>query len=232
MTGSLAVSLLLILTSVSIAQSARGMIRGTVLADDATPVAGAHVSADVMRGDMWITSIDAQTDDAGQFVFSGLAFGEYRLSAQKGEAGYLSTRTDILDCRQEQRVMLTDDEPSASAVIRFAPKAGTLIVRFKDAKTGALISAHLSWASYANPEGGWGTAGHVGKDDLRVLFPSNTPIRLGACSEGYAKWVYADASKPSRPVALTLAPGTERFIEIQLQPSSDLENQVCAFSTF
>jgi hypothetical protein len=214
------------------AQSPVGLIRGTVLTNESAPVVNAHVSADVMRGEMWIKTIDAMTDDAGEFVFPRLPMGEYRLSAHKAEAGYLSTMPDILDARPEQRVMLTQAVSSASMVIRLAPKAAVLTGRVIDATTGKLIPAHLSWAPYNDAAGGWGTGGIAGKHDFRLMFHADTQIRFGACAEGYKKWVYADPSNPSRAIPLNLRPDSQREFIIKLARSRDPQDQVCLASDY
>lgn len=108
------------------AQSPDGSIRGTVLTADGSPVADAHVSAEVMRGNVIQKVLDANTNDNGTFVFTHLAMGDYRLSAEKQEAGYLSTRPDIFSSRSPLLVSLTSDTPTFSTAIRFAAKTAAL----------------------------------------------------------------------------------------------------------
>jgi hypothetical protein len=70
-------------------QVREGSIRGTVPADNG-PVADAHVFAEVMQCSKILTVLNTNADDLEVFAFSQLAFGEYRVSAQKEEAGHLS----------------------------------------------------------------------------------------------------------------------------------------------
>src|SRR6266542_3601425 len=109
-------SLLSVLSVSAATKVGDGSIRGTVLADDGAPVADAHVYAEVMQGSKIVTALNENTDDLGIFVFSRLAEGEYRVSAEKQEAGYLSTRPDIFISKPALTVVLTPDAPTAATV--------------------------------------------------------------------------------------------------------------------
>lgn len=119
------VLLFLSLTAICAAEVGEGSIRGTVLDDDGSPVADAHVNAEVMQGSTILTVLNANTDDLGIFVFSGLGLGEYHVSAEKAEAGYLPTG-DIFTSEPVLVVILTPHAPTAATVIRFHPKAGII----------------------------------------------------------------------------------------------------------
>lgn len=138
-------------------QVRKGSIRGTVLADDGRPVAGAHISAEVMQGSKIRTVLDAKTDDLGIFLFSRLAAGKYRMSAEKREDGYLSTRRDITCEPAPATIVRTPDTLTATTVIRFGPKAGIITGLVRDSATGRSIPAHLSLAPMSGC--GWSTTG-------------------------------------------------------------------------
>jgi hypothetical protein len=212
---------LLLLSLVSAAQSPDGSIRGTVLAEGGSPVADAHVYAEVMQGDVIQTVLDANTDDSGMFAFTHLGLGEYRLSAEKQESGYLSTRPDIFSSRSPFLVSLTSDTPTFSTVLRFAPKAAIITGWVRDAATGASIPAHLSLASIESNRG-WSTTGTSGKFKFRLLIPANTDVKFGACSEGYRTWFYADPSNPSRGIPLRLKSGAKLDVDVVLERSPDV----------
>src|SRR5450432_651705 len=105
---------LLSVLSVPAAAQVDGSIRGTVLAEDGAPVANAHVYADVMQGSKILTVLNENTDDLGIFTFSRLGVGEYRVSADKQEAGYLSTRPDIFISQPALTIVLTPDTTTAN----------------------------------------------------------------------------------------------------------------------
>jgi len=187
------------------AQEPVGSIRGTVLTNLGDPVENAHVYADVMDGSKILTVLSARSDEEGVFTFSHLAMGTYRLSAEKEEAGFLSTRPDIFLSRPELNVVLTDAIPRFNTVVRFAPKAGVLSGWVRDAVTGRPIAAHLSLAPMSG-RGGWSTTGTNKKFEFRLLIPSDTAVRFGACAEGYKPWFYSESSDPSRPAPVQLKP--------------------------
>jgi carboxypeptidase family protein len=203
---------------VSAASVKDGIIRGTVLAYDGNPVSDAHVSAEVMRGSKVLTVLSTNTNAHGVFIFEGLETGEYHVSADKREAGYLSTRPDIFNDRQLLSVFLTADASMTSTIIRFAPKGATITGWVKDGATNRPISAHLSLAPVSGR--GWSTTSVSARFPFSLLIPADKAIRFGACAEGYDPWFYADASNPSRRIPVQLSPGAELKINIKLEPSS------------
>jgi hypothetical protein len=214
----------------AVAQAREGSIRGTVLADDGGPIADAHVSAEVMRGSKILTVLNANTNDLGIFAFSGLGVGEYRVSAEKQEAGYLSTRPDIFTTEAALVVLLTPDAPVASTVIRFRPKAGIITGWVRDAATGKPIAAHLSLAPTS--DGGWSTTGTNGRFKFRLMISADAAVKFGACAEGYKIWSNADPLNPSRPVPLQLRPGVELDIDINLERSLENAQSHCWYTKF
>ncbi|SRR5579871_1632278 len=227
----LLVGLFFVCISRSLAEQPAGFISGTVVTEDGHPVTNAHVTAEVMDGEKMVTGLIKQTDQHGRFAFAGLALGRYRLSAEKQEAEYLSTLSDIFNSRPEIIANLTDSSPTFDAVIRFEPKAGVISGWVRDAATGRPIRAHLSLAPF-NGGGGWSTTGTSGSFEYRLLVPSNVEIRFGACSEGYKRWVYTEPSQPSPIAPLKLKPDYEARIEIRLEPSTDPADAHCSFGFF
>ena len=211
---------LLWFTSSPAAQRA-GRISGTVVREDGYPVADAHVNADVMDGEKAVTWLVVQTDEHGRFLFSHLKLGEYRISAEKGEAGYLSTGPDIFTCKPPLTIVLSEESPTADTSVDFMPKGATITGWVKDAKTAQAISAHLSLAPI--PDCGWSTAGTTGKHRFELLVPSDTPITFGACSEGYKPWT---------PLALSLRPGSRFAIDVLLERNEENEQTLCSAGTY
>jgi hypothetical protein len=223
--------LFFICLSWSLAEEPAGFISGTVLAEDGHPVTDAHVSAELMDGEKIVARLIAQTDEHGRFAFKGLALGKYRLSAEKQEAGYLSTLPDIFNSRPEIIANLTGSSPTFDTVVRFEPKAGVIAGWVRDAATGRPLRAHLSLAPFSG-RGGWSTTGTSGRFEYRLLVPSNVEIRFGACSEGYKRWVYTEPSQPSAIASLKLKSDYEARIEIRLEPSTDPADALCSFGFF
>lgn len=101
-----------------------GSISGAVFDHDGVPVAGAHVSAEVMRDDKILTVLTANTNDRGRFLFSHLKLGEYHVSAEKQEAGYLFTAPDIFTCKPPVTIVLSEESRTANTSVRFMAKKG------------------------------------------------------------------------------------------------------------
>lgn len=198
-----------------------GSISGTIYDHDGVPVAGAHVSAEVMRGNKILTVLAANANDHGRFLLSHLKLGEYHISAEKREAGYLSTAPDIFTCKPPLTIVLSEESPTADASVRFMPKGATISGWVKDAKTAEAISAHLSLAPVSDC--GWLTTGTAGKYRFELLVPSDTPITFGACSEGYKPWT---------PLALNLRPGSKFEIDVPLERNEENERTLCSAGTY
>jgi hypothetical protein len=196
------------------AQAGGGSIRGMVLTYDGLPVGHAHVSAEVMDGSKIITGLEGTTDEFGAFAITGLAMGEYRLSAQKEEDSYLSTRPDIFNDTPPMTFLITQDALALSTIIRFRSRAATITGWVRDSSTGMPIAAHLSLAPKNGR--GWSTGGVNPQFKFSRQIPANSLVFLGACAEGYEPWFYADASDPPHRVALELESGAQLEVNIYL----------------
>jgi len=217
------------LATVALAQMSPGRISGTVLGPDGNPVEDAHVSAQVMNDRIGLTGLIEQTDKNGQFAFSTLKLGAYSVYAEKTEAGYLSARPDESGSTQAN-ITLTEQSPTANVIIHFGPKAGILTGWVIDSATGKPIFAHLS----LRPADGssWSTTGTNEKFKFRLLIPANAQVWFGACADGYKLWSYADSSNPNQPIPVTLAPGAELDVNIELDPSGVRTADSCAAGTY
>jgi hypothetical protein len=199
----------------------QGSISGTIYDHNGAPVVGAHVSAEVMRGEKILTGLTTNTNDQGRFLFSHLKLGEYRISAEKREAGYLSTAPDIFTCKPPLTIVLSEESPMADTSVRFMPKGVTISGWVKNVKTSEPISAHLSLAPVSKC--GWSTTGTDGKYRFELLVPSDTPITFGACAEGYKAWT---------PLALDLSPRSTFEIDVLLERSEENEQALCSAGTY
>ena len=199
----------------------KGSISGTIYDDGGVPVAYAHISAEVMRGDKILTVLATNTNDHGRFRFSHLKLGEFHISAEKQEAGYLSTAPDIFTCKQPLIIVLSEESPTADTSVRFKRRGATISGWVKDSRTAEAISAHLSLAPIS--ECGWSTTGTAGRYRFELLVPSDTPITFGACSEGYKPWT---------PVALDLRPGSKIEIDVLLERREENEQTLCSAGTY
>ena len=147
--------LLLLACSGAAAQVQTGLIRGTLLNDEGSPVANADVFAmfylhcdlsnNAIRAkiesghqDECLSRsdgrVDASTDEAGVFELERLQLGMYGLEAQKPQDGYCATFQDTT------KVALTPTSPFAEVVFHLPPKCARLRGIVRNAKTGELLT--------------------------------------------------------------------------------------------
>jgi hypothetical protein len=199
----------------------KASISGAVYDSEGVSIAGAHVSVEVMQGKKIVTVVATRTNDRGRFLFSNLERGEYRLSAEKRESGYLPTYPDIYTCRPPITVVLSEE--SATVDIDLHLLKGAMISGWvKDSGTAESISAHLSLAPAV--ECGWSTTGTDGRHKFELLIPPDTPITFGACAEGYKPW--------TTPLALNLHPGSVFDVDVLLERDEKNEQTICSVGTY
>jgi Carboxypeptidase regulatory-like domain len=208
-------ALLLLLSSIGVAQE-RGLIRGTVLDETGVPVVNAYVAVDAMSEGKISSTLNAYSDGSGQFVFDGLALGEYRVSAQKEDEGYLTTRPNVFEHNPPLIVKLTADVPAGTATVHFSARGAVLTGRVRDAKTGAPVAAQFT----LKPENGNGLlgTGTNGRDKFTLSVPANAGFTLEVSAEGYKAWLYSDATHPEQAAILRLEPGSKKELNIDLDP--------------
>jgi hypothetical protein len=209
-------ALVLLCSAAMAGQDSRGIIRGTVLDEAGAPVANAYVAADMMAGGKIATVIETYTDPTGQFVFEGLSFGEYRVSAQKETEGYLSTRPNIFEHNLPLTLRITPDNLTESTTIRFSPKSAILTGTVRDATTGARIPAEIT----LKPENGDGLlgTGTNGKENFHLSVPANTGFTIEITARGYKPWTYRDEANPQQVGLLKLDSGSEKKFDVRLDP--------------
>lgn len=139
------------------------------------------------------------------FQFTELAFGEYRLSADKQEDGYLSTEPDIYSDRESMTIVVAPETPEPTTTIQLGPKAAAITGSVTDVATNKAISAHLSLAPASGK--GWSTQGTNGR--FRLLVPADLPVTFGACAEGYKIWHY--------PGPLHLTSESQQAVDVKLE---------------
>jgi uncharacterized surface anchored protein len=207
--------LFLLVSWIAFAQD-RGLIRGTVLDETGAPVANAYVAIDTMSDGKVASTLNAYTDSTGQFVFDGLALGDYRVSAQKEDEGYLTTRPNVFEHNPPLLVSLTADDPAATATVHFSARGAVITGRIRDSQTGAPIAAQFT----LKPENGDGLlgTGANGKDRFALSVPANAGFTIEISAAGYKTWTYTDSSHPGKAAVLRLESGSKLDWDIQLDP--------------
>lgn len=195
------------------ADSARGIIAGTVLDANGQVAEGARVCLSVSSGDRnsGITteiSCSISADKYGQFQLEHLKMGTYTVFAQDA-ADHASMDED-----KGPQVTLTADAPYAHVALRLKP-GGILLGSVTDAASGKPIRQFRVQFQELNREGSGGayaTDGH-----FRMKLPASSDLVVIVTAQGYKGWVYTDSDDQSRPV-LRMAAGEQKELDIVLQP--------------
>jgi hypothetical protein len=233
-----------VVCAAGIAHSQSGLIRGRLLDSGGNPVANADVySMFFLHCDipnetaklkiesgaedgclsMWDGSVDATTDEVGDFVLRELQWGVYELAAQKPEDGYRSTFRNLFTGEPPIRVVLTPDSPYADLTLHFPPKCALLAGTVRNAKTGELLSGVTLVMS---PKDGHGWREFTGAIvPMHVLIPSEREFTLEISAAGFDAWVYRDLfdeiSVSDAPAILKLRAGEQVSLDIALTPKAN-----------
>jgi hypothetical protein len=219
-----------------------GLIRGTLLNSNGSPVAKADVFAmfflhcvvsneaaksKIESGaeerclSTWDGRVDATTDDAGVFELQGLQWGVYELAAQKPEDGYRDTFRNLFTGEPPVRVVLSSASPFAQLTLHFPPKCALLTGTVRNARTGKLVS-DVELRMHPKEEHGYyeSTGATV---PMHVLIPAEREFTLEIVAQGFQSWFYRNSSDrvPSSnapATLLNLEAGKEFHLDITLMP--------------
>lgn len=102
------------------------------------PVGGGQVTLDKVGSSGSVLLPVGTTDEHGEFSFSELTPGEYRVNASKEEDGYPNTRFELYSTGVESvpRVTVYAGQVTSDVVVRFGPKAPKIVGKVVDAETG------------------------------------------------------------------------------------------------
>jgi hypothetical protein len=166
-----AIALLLSGTFPAQAQQGKGSIRGIVVNEEGSPVAGASVfSGFADNRPLGGRLPSARTNETGHFVIDGLQFDDYHVAAfdEDDDYPYLAGTWLLFDIDKKPvtpRVRLSAQAPTATVEIRLGPKAGVLIGKISDAISGAPPNACAGFKDISAP-------------DFRTAYPVTTHYRL------------------------------------------------------
>ena len=234
-------SLIIIAFATGTMYAQTGLIRGTLLDSNGSPVAKADVyamfflhcaipdeaaKAKIESGaeescvSNWDGRVDATTDDAGVFELQGLKWGVYELAAQKPEDGYRSTFRNLFTGEPPVRVVLSSASPFAELALHFPPKCALLTGTVKNAKTGELLSG-VELRMYPKEDRGYyeNTGAAV---PMHELIPAEREFTLEIAAQGFESWFYSDS--PGRGTGkdsatpLNLEAGKQLHLNIALVP--------------
>jgi hypothetical protein len=198
---------------VSAQDHSTGLISGTAVDENGSPVQGALVNASsvAVPGIMQHTLIRyVLTDAAGRFSIDRLDWGKYELFTKKEGSAYPNTSFSFYFSGSIPEVTITPRSPTADVQIRLGPKAGILTGSVTNAETGAPVNAGFKLVR-VSPANNWFSTSQA--SNYRVLLPSSTDVRVEVSAPGYKTWA---SSGPLR-----LQSGEEMRLDISLEVSRD-----------
>ena len=197
-----------------------GLISGTVLNEKGQPFQGVQVctympyappNSKESRGDCLVT-----TDQAGHFDIDHVELGVIAVEAIKPEDGYIA----FAGTSVKEVVTLSQEQRSATVILKLGPKAARLIPTVTDKLTGKPVTDYaVSWTIFdedSTSSGGQSTSG--GSRD--ALLPPEKYLMLSISAPGYRHWFYHDPSEPSRPAFVRFESGEEKELLVELEPTA------------
>ena len=192
--------------------SASGTVEGTVLNEKGKPVVDAAVNVD--NGKPTIGAIRYfRTDKKGHFVIDHLAWGNYKVFAQKESEGYPDSTWAFYSDNVFQTASLSQESPKAVVVIRIGPPCGVFHYSAMDASTGRTLDAGVTLRRASNPNL-FISGTNIPK---QLLVPSLTDVLVEISAKGYEPWPpEAERAKASK---ISLKPHEVLDLNVKLQPS-------------
>lgn len=194
----------------------QGVIRGKVIDENGVPVIGANVHAE-LHGVAMATAIRyVQTHDEGSFAIDRLAFGTYDVNGGKEQDGYPQSNWALYADKPLATVVISGERPTSDVVLKFGPKAATLVGAVRDTATGKPLNSTFlirrsgnRWISTSAPP------------EFHLLVPPDTPIEVEVSAPGYKTWRYADEVGPP----LQLQSDAKERLEVELKPEPEATRQ-------
>lgn len=198
-------AILWLLFSAMAAVAQSGCIAGQVLDDSGSSLPQMHVTVAATNHPFYRLT---DTDENGQFLFSDLPTGSYRIFSRNEDLGYtFSNNIDFSGTVEELRVVVSGSNDCAQITMRREPRAGKLRLKLTDSSTGKEIEkaeANFRWVDGFH---GWDGVTLFHKD---LLVPPSKPLEVQLGAIGY----HQTDVMPVPP----LQPGEIRVLPVQLRP--------------
>ncbi|MGA2694514.1 MAG: carboxypeptidase-like regulatory domain-containing protein [Terriglobales bacterium] len=207
--------------SVSAVAQRSGTIRGEVFNEKDKPVPGATVySTQIDSPDGSENS--AQTDDQGNFVISGLAWGKYTVTAEKIDAGYPRTPSRFYGSHMAAAMHeLSAKNAEAKVKIIFRGKVSSITGTVIDDEASVPIPATFLFRHAKDPANVLVAETQL---NYRILLPASIGLTLEVSSPNHRTWYYPGTNDATKKTTLELSPGQTLNLNIRL----DNNSQDCA----
>jgi hypothetical protein len=193
------------------AASVSGVIEGTVLNEKGKPVVDALVNVD--NGMPTIGAIRYfTTDKKGHFVIDHLAWGNYKVIAQKESEDYPDMYWAFYSNNVFQSASISQTSPKAVVTIRIGPPCGVLHYSAVDASNGRTLDAGVTLRRASNP-GLFLSGSNIYR---QVFVPSLTDVLVEISAKGYEPWP-PEAEKATLG-KINLKPHEIYNLNVKLQP--------------
>jgi len=216
-----------LMASAAVAQSQaelpnRGVIYGTVTDQDGTPARGLILNASPLGGGgLSMVLRWTKTDDTGAFRFERLPLGRYTVFAEDEAQGYSWLSTGSAGPGNVPEVELTSEHPEEEFDLHLPPKAGFLIFRLTNRRTGSAISGvQVTVMSAEKPSRFIFSEGT--SSTKPILVPSDKGLLVHVASWGFHEW---DQSV-GNGMPIRIAPGDRLRLDVQLVPANPLRERI------
>jgi hypothetical protein len=202
----------------ALGQSKGGQIVGIVRDEKGRPVAKAQVSPRTLGvAVLRALVVTVETDVHGRFRIDHLDWGSYAIYAGKEADSYPNTMYPLYRTKDSPKVTLSEQHPTARAVVTIGPRGGILVGTVRDALTHAPLHSQLvlkkadASAEIMISE----------RPEFRALLPADTNLTIEIRQPGYEPWMY---STPPNHV-LRVKSGEQVKVEVNLTPSGREESR-------
>jgi hypothetical protein len=190
----------------------QGSICGTVLNENGSPASAVKVSPDYLGPHSGVVPF-ARTDELGRYCLTGLALGDYYMTADDPEKGYPSTASGFFSTEPKRsQVKLSSTNLNGRADWKIPYKAGFVKVELVDAQSGKqIVPMFFELLVQSRPEVGhmFGSAGST----TPLLVPPDQDVVVTIHAPGYRQ---GTDKEPQRTV-VNLRPGEIKKLHIALQ---------------
>ncbi len=206
----------------SAAQASRGYgaVEGRVFDERGQPISDATVYA--FRPDKPSAGLrhEVHTDATGSFFLDTVEPGLNRICAVDEKEYYPDANATFYDSAVPYpEVNVHEGKVVRGVIIRVGPKAGRLVARVVDARTGQPIErGGVTFYEARSSQDYMGTSLRRG-GRFNLLVPSTKPFRMRVWAHGYTTWYYGKEGTQAGAEPLRLSPGETRVVIIRLHPA-------------
>ena len=196
----------------------KGMIYGIAIDRNGQPAKGVGLTA-FPAGAVAVGGVlpHVKTNQAGEYRFKNLDFGEWGLYAQDDEAGYSSFSTGGYGSAGSfSEVELTAEHPQANLLVTLPPKAGFVHVHLTNRETGAVVSTMRVELMLAETPDVLAFR-MEGESSKVILVPPEKHLLLHVTADGFHEW----RESAGTGKLIYLPSGAQLKLDVQLERIKD-----------